>query len=152
MLILNFWSSYLSCPMGLGAMPGPFVSCMGRPPHILFLFIWFRQFYLFKFFWDWFLLCSPGWLGTHIFLSLLPECWDYRCAPSCLASSKFWIPIKRAGDLAQMVKCLPSKHKALSSNSNTTITKNWISTWIVCIHVKSSLIIPWYQNGQPASC
>jgi signal recognition particle GTPase len=30
------------------------------------------------------------------------------------------IKAKRAGGMAQVVECLPCKHKALSSNSNTT--------------------------------
>jgi hypothetical protein len=30
---------------------------------------------------------------------------------------------KRAGGMAQVVECLPSKHKALSSNPSTTNTK-----------------------------
>lgn len=30
-------------------------------------------------------LCSPGWPLTTTLLSPLPEYWDYRCEPSCLA-------------------------------------------------------------------
>jgi hypothetical protein len=47
------------------------------------------------FFWDRVLLCSLGWTWTHyvvqaglkfmILLTQLPECWDCRYVPPCLA-------------------------------------------------------------------
>jgi hypothetical protein len=41
-------------------------------------------------------------------------------------NARAYLKTKRAGDMAQVVECLPSKHKALSSKHSTT--KNKINT------------------------